>query len=110
MQKIEQRQTHPLTDESFEPIMQKIADCFEVRLTTRFHTKKPYYCVEISSFFKLQKLIDYLEKFPLLSSKALDFRDWKQAWEMIRTKQHLTVEGKAQILILKSGMNNGRSY
>ena len=105
---IEQRKTHQLTGESFEPIMQKIADCFDVPLKIRFHATKPYYCVEIASFWKLQKLINYLETFPLLSSKALDFRDWKQVWEMIRSKEHLTPEGKARILSIKHGINRGR--
>ena len=105
---IEQRKTHKLTGESFEPIMQKIADCFEVPLADRRHNGQSYYCVEISSFFKLKKLIDYLEVFQLLSLKALDFNDWKQAWEMIGKKEHLTLEGKAKILALKNGMNHKR--
>jgi hypothetical protein len=105
---IEQRQTHKLTGESFKPIMQKIADCFDVPLKVRFHATKPYYCVEVSSFWKLKKIIDYLDDFPLFSSKALDFHDWKRVWEMIHLKEHLTPEGKARILSLKHGMNRGR--
>jgi hypothetical protein len=105
---LEQRQFHPKTGEPFEHIMAQIADAFGVRLGVSKHSKKEYWCVEVSSFKKLHLIIDYLDKYPLMTSKFLDYQDWKKAYGMLQRKEHLTKKGKVKLLALKRGMNRGR--
>lgn len=43
-----------------------------------------------------------------MSSKSLDYQDWKKVYDMILIKDHLTENGKAKIKSIKMGMNNNR--
>lgn len=54
-------------------------------------------------------LINYFTKFPLLSSKYLDYLNWVEAHELISKKQYKSVEGTAKLLKLKSSMNSLRT-
>ena len=49
-------------------------------------------------------IIAYLEKFPLFSSKRLNYCDWKLCYNMMINKQHLTSEGRSKIKTIKAGM------
>lgn len=57
----------------------------------------------------LLKLIDHLDKYPLLSQKAGDYLLFKQAVELISNKAHLTTEGLNCIVNIKASMNLGLS-
>lgn len=43
-----------------------------------------------------------------MSSKYLDYQDWKKVHDMILIKDHLTEDGKIKIKSIKMGMNNNR--
>lgn len=55
-------------------------------------------------------IMKYLDKFPLLSSKYLNFLNWKEAVIMIQNHEHLTTDGKIRFLELKNSMNSKRTY
>lgn len=55
-----------------------------------------------------EKVSSHFEKYPLRTSKGLDYQNWLQAMEIIADKKHLTPEGKEKILDLKTIMNNSR--
>ena len=57
----------------------------------------------------LLKLIDHLDKYPLISQKAADSLLLKQAVELISNKAHLTTEGLNRIVNIKASMNLGLS-
>lgn len=63
----------------------------------------------IDSIEDLNKLILYLDKYPLLTQKAADFLLFKQAVKFVNNKAHLTVEGLNQIVNIKASMNLGLS-
>ena len=63
----------------------------------------------ICSIKDLNKLVFYLEKYPLLTQKAADLFLFKQIINIINNKAHLTVEGLNQIVNLKASMNLGLS-
>lgn len=57
-------------------------------------------------------MVNYFNKFPLFSSKYLDFLSWAEAQKLITNKLHLTKngpEGLDRIKSLKNTMNNNRS-
>ena len=65
---------------------------------------------QISNIKDMKFLIDHLDKYPLLTQKWADFQLFKQAWNLIVKKEHLTVEGLRKILSIKAVMNgNGLS-
>lgn len=63
----------------------------------------------IDSIEDLNKLIVYLEKYPLLTQKAADLLLFKQVVNLVNDKAHLTVEGLNQIINIKASMNLGLS-
>ena len=57
---------------------------------------------------KLQKLVDYCDIYPLRTAKFNDYKDWLQAFQIVKDKLHLTESGKSEIALLKSRMNKRR--
>lgn len=81
------------TAESFFTIMSKIAGYLGVNVYSRSRTVdiKEYFSFTVVAHNKNSrlKLINYFTLFPLLSSKYLDYRDWKTILEL-QTKNNLT--------------------
>lgn len=48
------------------------------------------------------KLIALLDEYPILGSKYQDYLDFKQVVNLMLNKVHLTTEGIAEILVIKS--------
>lgn len=63
----------------------------------------------IDSIKDLNNLIFHLEKYPLLTQKAVDFLLFKKAVELVNNKAHLTFEGVKKIVNIKASMNLGLS-
>lgn len=55
-------------------------------------------------------LIPFLDSHPLLTSKFLNYQDFKKAVELVNNKKHLTAEGIEQLKYLAKNMNTGRSF
>ena len=109
---LEQRMVYPKTQESLKPIISKICESFETKINirTREGQKNSYYIIRIENQKTVQQLINYLERYPLFSSKYLDYIEWKNTHKQILEKKHLTEEGKSLIKISKSNMNDKRIF
>jgi len=59
----------------------------------------------INSLEDLNVFIKYLEKSPLLTQKAGDFLLFRQAFNIIKNKVHLTKRGLYEIVNIKASMN-----
>lgn len=57
-----------------------------------------------------EKIIPFFDAYPLHSTKALDFADFKKVAELMNNKGHLTLEGSDEILKIKTLMNKGREH
>lgn len=66
-----------------------------------------FYTVE--SFTELEFIINHFEKYPLISAKYCDYLLFKECFEIIKQKKHLTSEGLLQLVALKSSLNWGLS-
>lgn len=106
---IEQRQTHPKNQESYISMMKQIADFLSVNLRVSKHNDKEYWIVEVSSLAKLQILVNYLNTYPLLTTKYNDYKDWLEAFALVKANKHLTESGKSQLFFIKSNMNRKRT-
>jgi len=57
----------------------------------------------------LKVLIDHFDRYPLLTKKRLDFIIFKEAWQLIVNKEHLTEEGLRKMVSLRASINKGLS-
>jgi len=109
--RIEQRKTDPITGESYQPVLESIAQALEVVLNVNIRNSgASSYVIAVTSPAKLSLVIAYLDEFPLFSSKRLNYCDWKLCYDMLINKQHLTSEGRSKIKTIKAGMNSKRFY
>ena len=58
----------------------------------------------------INKIIPHFIKYPLQTSKALNFNSFKEAAEIVAKGQHLNPDGLNKILYLKSTMNKARPF
>ena len=63
----------------------------------------------VESFRDIQAVVDHFDKYPLISAKISDFLLFKQCFEIIKQKKHLTTECLVKIMALKSSLNWGLS-
>jgi hypothetical protein len=75
-------------------IKERTDECFEYR---------------VSSTSDLAIIINNFEKYPLVTQKQADFKLFKQAYELIKRKEHLTIEGIQKIVSIRASMNTGLS-
>jgi hypothetical protein len=54
------------------------------------------------------KIFPILVSSCLTGAKLLDFQDFYKAYDIMKVKGHLTVDGFEEILKIKEGMNTGR--
>jgi hypothetical protein len=73
------------------------------------HESRDIVNYSIDSIEGFNKLIVYLEKYPLLTQKAADFLLFKQGVKLFNNKTHLTLEGLNQLVNIKASMNLGLS-
>jgi hypothetical protein len=59
----------------------------------------------VNSMKELTVIVDHFCKYPLVSDKYLDFILFKQCYDLIGQKEHLTEAGFNQILALKYNLN-----
>lgn len=63
----------------------------------------------VTSIEELRAIIDHFDTYPLLTQKGGDFLLFKQIYNMIVIKQHLSLEGLNNIIAHKASMNLGLS-
>ena len=59
-------------------------------------------------FNQFDSIIKFVDQYPMLTRKQLDYKDWKEIIELKKSNAHYTTEGKETMLKLKLGMNRGR--
>ena len=105
MLEIAQKRTN-LNNEDIWEIMHKISSFFSTALKRR--TKANQYWIRTNSLESNLKLIEYLTKYPLFSSKYMDYISWKEVIEFIKNKEQK--EKLNEILKLKESMNSKRTF
>lgn len=91
--------------------MQKIAEFLHitVKLNARKNRNKEY-LIRTTNKKSNDILVNYLTKFPLFSSKYLDYLDWYKVYKLYNPKLKHTKENIKIITLSKSSMNNSRIY
>jgi len=97
--------------ESLEEFMQKLAKFLKTKLSTRkVGDKITQFVVNTSNVESNKILVDYLNTYPLLSSKYLDFKNWEEALSYFIIKLHRDPIYFEKIRILKLSMNTKRTF
>jgi hypothetical protein len=63
----------------------------------------------VRSVKDLAVIINHFDKFPLLTQKRADFELFKIALDLMKHKEHLTIEGIHKLIAIKASMNLGLS-
>lgn len=110
--RIEQRMFYPVTNVSYLEVLTEIAKFFNCNLLTRKQksTGNEYYVITANSKISLSIVIEYLEKYSLYTSKYLDYKDWKQAAELVIESKQYTENAINIIEKIKNKMNRNRTY
>nr|AFD95982.1 intron-encoded LAGLIDADG endonuclease family protein [Talaromyces marneffei] len=110
--RIEQRMFDPISNESYFKVLTNISNFLNCSLLTRKQksTGNEYYNLTASSKLSLNLTINYLEKYPLFSSKYLDYKDWKKIVLLILDDKHYTEQGINETEYVRNNMNRKRTY
>lgn len=112
--RIEQRKVDPITKDSYSKVLTYISNFLHCSLLTRKQnvTGKEYYILTASNRMSLDIIVNYLEKYPLFSSKYLDYKDWKEIVELILENQPgvWSDEDLSYAALKKNNMNTKRTH
>ena len=103
-----------LDNNSYFNIMEKIKILFNVKGVRIIKRIRKNNIIELGYEIRTSKkesnelLINYLNNFPLFSSKYLDFLDWKNILNIRNNRQYKENQGTNLLISLKSNMNNNR--
>jgi len=102
----------PVSNQSYFNVLREIADFLNCNLLTRKQssTGNEYYTLCASSQNSLKIILNYFERFPLYSSKYLDYKDLAKAAGLILAGLHYSEKGIIEIDSLKNSMNRSRTY
>jgi hypothetical protein len=82
--------------------------CGNVVIDNRKSDTKKYHITSISPI--LDKIIPHFELYPCLTSKNLNFKDWKEIALIMKNKEHLTKKGMDKIINFSLKLNKNRSF
>ena len=110
--RIEQRMLDPVTGNSYLEVLTKIAKFLNCSLLTRIQksTGNEYYTLTASSKNSTEILINYLDRYPIFSSKCLDYKDWREVVLLMLENKHYTEEGLTKTDYIRNSMNRNRTY
>nr|YP_010470513.1 LAGLIDADG endonuclease [Inonotus hispidus]YP_010691080.1 LAGLIDADG endonuclease [Phellinus igniarius]UVF38001.1 LAGLIDADG endonuclease [Inonotus hispidus]WBU93181.1 LAGLIDADG endonuclease [Phellinus igniarius] len=94
-----------------EGILHELKDyfgCGSIIIDNRKTETKKFQVKSLDSI--LNKVIPHFEKYPCLTSKQLNFMDWKKIAFIMYNKEHLTTNGMQEIINLISRINKKRSF
>ena len=92
---------------SYAPVIESIAEYFHVKVRIKKGKHLRYYLIGASSKKSKKIIRSYLDKFSLLSSKYLNYKDWCIVDDLIMTKRHRIEEERVRQI--KNTMNNNRT-
>lgn len=103
--RIEQKMFDPITNNSYESIFKEIATFLALPLKIN---KNQYFLITATNKESLKIVKDYLNSYPMFSSKYLDYKDWEIVVNLILSQIHYKEENSNLIDKLKNGMNTNR--
>ena len=106
--KLEFKVTQKTHSEGILYELKEFFECGSIVIDNRKTDTKKYHITALSDI--LEKIIPHFESYPCLTSKNLNYLDWKKIALIISKKEHLTIKGMEEIISLASKMNKERSF
>ncbi len=97
--RLDQRADDRPTSLSMLPIMEELAlflDC-PVKTYSSNKTQTEVLSLTVSAIGKLEPLVNYFVKYPLIGDKLNDYKKWRIVYDLMIAKEHLTPEGRLKI-------------
>ena len=88
-------------------LTEKIKNFFGVGLINKDRSKAIKF--SIKSLTDLAVIINHFDKYPLITKKRADYELWKQVYQLMQLREHLTIEGIHKIVVIKASINRGLS-
>jgi hypothetical protein len=88
--------------------LQRYFECGNINLDNRGEDALKFNVTKLDDI--ISKVIAHFDKYPLLTSKNLDYQDFRRVAYMMRDGLHLNEGGMAEILAIKENMNSKRSF
>ena len=63
----------------------------------------------VTSIKELSVIMDHFSKYPLITQKRADYELFNRILDLMKSQQHLSLDGLKKIVSLKAAMNNGLS-
>ena len=93
--------------EKDKALLEQIKNYFGVGNIYKAGPQSIKFCV--LSIEDLSVIISHFDRYPLHTQKQADYELFKQAWDLILNKEHLTEEGLRKIVAIKASSNLGLS-
>ena len=71
--------------------------------------KDGYVDYVVTSKKDLEIIVNHFDNYPLITQKFSDYKLFRQVYELIICKQHLTIQGLKKAFSIKAALNNGLS-
>lgn len=97
--RLDQRAFDRPTSLSMLPFMEKLAiflGC-PVKTYSSNKTKTEVLSLTVSAIGKLEPIVNYFDKYPLIGDKLNDYKKWRIVYYMMIAKEHLSLEGRLKI-------------
>jgi len=62
---------------------------------------------KIQSLAEMETILNHFDKYPLLTQKHADYELFKEAYNLVLSKEHLTDKGLRRIIALRASLNLG---
>lgn len=106
--KLEFKVTQKSHSEGILHEIKEFFNCGSVVIDNRETETKKYHVTSLSKI--IEKIIPHFDSYPCLTSKHLNFKDWKEIALIMSKKEQLSQEWLEKIVDLKSKMNKARSF
>lgn len=96
--RLDQRANDKPTSLSMLPFMKKLAIFLDCPVKTYINnTQSEILSLTVSAIGKLEPLVNYFDKYPVIGEKLNNYMKWRIVYDMIIAKEHLTSDGRSKI-------------
>ena len=103
--RLDQRAFDEYTSTCMKPFMNDLASFLSCNVNSYTAKNKEVLSLHVSAIDNLKLIIDYFNKYPLMGNKLNDFKKWEIVYNMIKSKEHLTAEGRLKVIIWMNDKN-----
>jgi hypothetical protein len=97
--RLDQRAFDESTSTCMKPFMNDLAWFLSCNVNSYTVKNKEVLSLHVSAIDNLKLILDYFNKYPLMGNKLNDFKKWEIVYNMIKSKEHLTAEGRLKVII-----------